>query len=144
MRHNLIEIYIHFIWSTWDRKAIITPRIERDLHRCIEAEARHFNCGVLALNGVEDHVHALLQMPTTATVAEVVQHMKGDSALVANRLLGAEANFRWSGAYAAFSISRWDKKKIIAYIENQKQHHADGTDECALELPPDHELIPDP
>jgi len=143
MRHNRIEIYIHFIWSTWDRKPLILPSIERDLHRCIEAEAKKFKCHVLAVNGVEDHVHTLLQMPATATVAEVVQHMKGNSSLMVNERLALDFDFRWSGAYAAFSVSRWDKANLIAYIENQKIHHQSGTTKPSLELPPEDELTPD-
>ncbi|BCM91479.1 hypothetical protein IAD21_03352 [Abditibacteriota bacterium] len=142
MRHSRIEIYIHFIWSTWDREPLILPGIERDLYRCIEAEAKKFKCSVLALNGVENHVHVLLQMPTTATIAEVVQAMKGGSSVLANELLGSKANFRWSSAYAAFSIARWDKKKLIGYIENQKEHHATNTDKPPLELPSD-VLVPE-
>lgn len=143
MRHNRIEIYIHFIWSTWDRKQLILPPIERDLHRCTEAEAKEFGCEVLALDGMEDHVHVLLQMPATITVAEVAKHMKGNSWLMANERLGLDFQFRWSGAYAAFSVSRWDKAKLVSYIGNQKEHHANGTWKTALEFPPDHELIPD-
>jgi hypothetical protein len=33
--------------------------------------------------------------------------------------------FKWQGAYRAFTIRKTDVPQIQAYIENQKQHHAE-------------------
>jgi putative transposase len=98
---------------------------------------------MLALNGVEDHVHALLQMPATITVAEISKHMKGNSSLMANERLDWNFQFRWSSAYAAFCMSHWNKAQLISYINNQKEHHAAGTTKISLELSLDQQLIPD-
>ena len=106
----------------------------------MQAEAQSLKCDVLALNGVEDHVHSLLCLPTTVTIAEVVKQMKGVSSLFANAEFGLPFDFKWSACYAAFSISRWDKTTLIAYIENQKRHHSDGTSRLDLELPAESEL----
>ena len=100
-------------------------------------------CDVLALDGTQDHVHSLLSFPATVCVSEVVKQMKGNSSLLANREFELPFDFKWSGAYAAFSVSRWDKSSLVAYIENQKQHHANGTTKTSLELPPEEELMPD-
>ena len=35
--------------------------------------------------------------------------------------------FDWQNAYAAIAVSPSHRKRIIAYIQNQKQHHADAT-----------------
>ncbi|MHB0877585.1 MAG: hypothetical protein ACYC5O_16230 [Anaerolineae bacterium] len=35
--------------------------------------------------------------------------------------------FKWQGHYGAFSISRWDIAMVRRYVEEQKQHHADGS-----------------
>jgi len=143
MRHNRIEIYIHLIWSPWDRQPLILPSIERRLYRCLQSEAQSLKCEVLALGGTQDHVHSLLSFPATAYVSEVVKQMKGNSSLLANKELELPFDFKWSGAYAAFSVSRWDKSNLVTYIENQKQHHANGTTTPSLELPPEEKLTPD-
>jgi len=143
MRHNRIEIYIHLIWSPWDRQPLILPSIERRLYRCLQSEAQSLKCDVLALGGTQDHVHSLLSLPATVCVSEVVKQMKGNSSLLANKEFGLPFDFKWSGAYAAFSISRWDTSNLVSYIENQKLHHESGTVKPALELPPDEELTPD-
>lgn len=62
--------------------------------------------------------------------------VKGASSFVVNQKKWFEGHFQWQGDYAAFSVSRWDKPKITTYIDNQKQHHANGTIRPQLELPP--------
>ena len=41
--------------------------------------------------------------------------------------------FDWQNGYAAISVSPSHRKRIITYIHNQKQHHADGTTDTNLE-----------
>ena len=83
-------------------------------------------CTVLAVNGTEDHVHVLVLMPAGLAVAALVKQMKGVSSRIASQSL-LPGQFRWQGHYGAFSISRWDMGKVRRYIEEQKEHHADGS-----------------
>ena len=41
--------------------------------------------------------------------------------------------FDWQNGYAAIAVSPSHRKRIIAYIKNQKQHHADRTTDEELE-----------
>jgi REP element-mobilizing transposase RayT len=68
MPRDTLAIYIHLVWATWDRLPLITPAIERPLHRVIALEAQKMGCTVLALNSVPDHLHILVQMPSTVLV----------------------------------------------------------------------------
>ena len=47
--------------------------------------------------------------------------------------LKPDAWFGWQDNYAAISVSPGHRKRVIAYIHNQKQHHADGTLQNSLE-----------
>jgi len=51
---------------------------------------------------------------------KVAKRMKGASSLFANTDLFSESQFKWSGSYGAFSVSRWDVPKIMEYIKRQK------------------------
>jgi REP element-mobilizing transposase RayT len=124
MRRNKLALFLHLVWATWDRLPLITPRIERDLYRCIEDEARGKGCTVLALNGTDEHVHLVVSFPTTVTIAELVKQVKGVSSHMANSVLLAETQFKWQGYYGAFTISRWDVDQIVQYVKRQKEHHA--------------------
>ena len=123
MRINKIELYVHLVWATWDRQPLIAPEVERDLHRSIGDVAQSHGCRVLAINGMPDHVHVLLRIPPTLSVSWLVQQLKGVSSHFANDQLQLPYKFKWMGFYGAFSVSRWDTRKIMAYINGQKEHH---------------------
>lgn len=124
MRRNKLALYVHFVWATWDRLPLITPQLERRLLRYIEGVARKLGCTVLAINAVPDHVHVLLSMPSTVTIADLAKNMKGASSRFVNEELHPSAQFKWQGSYGAFTVSRWDTEKIIGYVNRQKEHHA--------------------
>jgi putative transposase len=56
-----------------------------------------------------------------------MQAVKGASSRFVNTELRPGEFFKWQGSYAAFGVSPRDKKMVINYILNQKQHHAEGT-----------------
>ncbi len=123
MRRNKLALFLHLVWGTWDRLPLITPDIERRLLRNIESEARKLGCVVLAINGTEDHVHILVKIPTTITIANLLKQIKGVSSHFVNETLRPSTKFKWQGNYGAFTVSRWDVPKIKGYIKRQKEHH---------------------
>ncbi|RYG65591.1 transposase [bacterium] len=122
-----IEIYIHFVWATWDRHPFIEPIWERDLWRSIRSEVETQKCQTLAIGGTVDHVHLLAQFHSTLTAADFVQTVKGASSHFVNDQLRPDFHFKWQGAYGAFSVGHDEVPGIIAYIKHQKQHHAENT-----------------
>jgi len=126
LRHNKLALYLHLVWTTWDRLPVITPEIERRVHRNIESESGKLGCKVLALNGTEDHVHLFVSFPTTITIADLVKQIKGVSSHFVNETIQPTFQFKWQGGYGAFTVSRWDTERIITYIKRQKEHHRTG------------------
>lgn len=122
-RSNKLALYLHLVWSTWDRLPLITPRIERRLYRVVESEARQMGCTVLALDGMPDHTHLVVSFPTTLTIATLLMQVKGVSARFANEVLKPQPHFKWQGSYGAFTVCRWDLEKIISYVKRQKLRH---------------------
>ncbi|HEY3415152.1 MAG TPA: IS200/IS605 family transposase [Armatimonadota bacterium] len=129
---NHTEVFIHFTWSTMGRAPYLSPDIREDVYACIRSGCARQGLTVVALNGIEDHVHLLVRMTTTTTVADVVRQAKGASSHFVNHS-GDDRGFRWQDGYAAFSVSRWDAPKVAGYIANQVEHHRDGTTKDALE-----------
>jgi len=127
MRRNKLALFVHLVWSTWDRLPMIDQAIERRLLREIESEAIKMRCIVLALNSMPDHVHIVLVMPSIVTIADLAKQLKGASSHFVNEVLRPEMPFKWQGSYGAFTVSRWDVDKIVTYVRNQKEHHADET-----------------
>ncbi len=77
MRRNKLALYVHLVWATWDRLPLITPSVEHLLHHVIGQEVVKHGCAILAINGIEDHVHLLIALPTTVVIATLVSQAKG-------------------------------------------------------------------
>ena len=127
MRRNKLQLYLHLVWATWDRLPLILPAWERRLYREIEAEARGMGCLVLALNGMVDHVHLVVSMPSTVSVADLAKQVKGVSSRFINQVLAPETEFRWQGAYGAFTAGADGLDALVQYVKNQARHHAEQT-----------------
>jgi putative transposase len=124
MRRNKIEVYLHLVWGTWDRLSLIDGAWERRLHRNLIGEAERLGMAVLALNGMPDHVHAVVSLPTTVTIAELVKQLKGVSSRFVNETVQPDFLFKWQGFYGAFSVSRWDVDRVVGYVNRQREHHS--------------------
>ena len=120
------HIFLHFVWATRDRLPFVTPEIERRLYRMMEAKVRELGCRVVAINGMPDHVHLLVQMSTTITPADLMQKVKGASSGFARNVLRQGEAFSWQHGYGVFSVGQKGVPRVVAYIANQKQHHADN------------------
>ena len=124
MRRTLIAVYLHLIWATWDRLPLLEPTIERGGHRAIEAKARDLGTEFLGIGGTEDHVHVLVGIPATLSIATLVHDLKGASAHLVTHELAPHDFFKWQGAYAAFSISPRLLNQAKDYGSRQREHHA--------------------
>ena len=125
MQHSKVEVYLHYIWTTKLREPFLTLEIERAVYRCIKDEARRLRCIPLEIGGMPDHVHLVVRTHSTVSTARLAQAVKGVSFKFANNQLGFEGAFDWQQNYGAFSVGS-ELEAVIAYVRNQKQHHASG------------------
>ena len=133
MPKSYCQVFVHYVWSTWDRLPLLTPDIEPAVHREICQEATRLGCDIVNVGGTENHVHLLVRLPPTVCVFEVAKAAKGASSLFVNDTLRPDHTFKWQGSYSAFSVSRWNVNGIAGYIANQKQHHERNTWKPQLE-----------
>ncbi len=127
MANSYISCYIHYIFSTKNRENIITPEIEERLWPYIGGIARENKMKALAIGGVEDHLHLLISLPATITIAKAIQQLKGASSEWVNETFGKEKKFYWQVGYGAFSVSSSQLNKVKMYINSQKKHHKKKT-----------------
>jgi putative transposase len=124
MRAPFTQLYLHCVWGTWDRLPLITPRNERAIYACIKDKCQELKCPVLALGGIEDHVHLLVRLHTTISVTELIKEIKGSSSHLVTHQVTPGEFFKWQGAYGAFTVCKEHINALIGYIEHQKQKHA--------------------
>ena len=74
-----------------------------------------------AIGGVEDHVHLLISLKTTHTIADLMRDLKKDSS--AWTAENFERDFAWQEGYAVFSVSATHAEAVRDYIARQEEHH---------------------
>jgi len=120
------ELYVHLVWSTWDRVPLLSGEVRDSAYRRLHDECRRMGVEVMAIGGVEDHVHLLVRMPAALSIAALAKQLKGATSHALNAGSGNRPFFRWQGGYGAFSVSRQHVERIRQYVLNQPEHHARG------------------
>jgi putative transposase len=77
----------------------------------------------LAIGGASDHVHMLLSLPATLSVAKAMQLLKGNSSKWIRETFPKMHLFAWQEGYGAFSIGVSGVDRTVAYIRSQAEHH---------------------
>jgi REP element-mobilizing transposase RayT len=123
MPQSLAQIYIHLVFSTKDRRPWLRDDGLRDQLYAYTATILRdtVDSPALAINGVEDHNHALVRLSRKVSVMKVVQEAKVKTSRWLKQTLGN--NFAWQSGYGAFSVSASMLEEVKRYIQNQEEHH---------------------
>ncbi len=127
MREPFTQITLHAVWATWDRLPLLQGDIQEAVYDCIQAECAHSKVELLAIGGVEDHIHVLARLPVSLGIPDFIKQIKGSSSHLITHQVRPDAFFKWQGAYGAFTLAKSDVPRLRAYILNQRQHHREGT-----------------
>jgi putative transposase len=120
MSHTHAANFVHCVFSTKGRRALIPAELQERLCAYLIGIASNLSLKILAAGGTSNHVHLLIGLPPALTLAEVVQKLKANS----SRWLGENAGeFEWQKGYGAFSVSPSLLPTVQAYIRNQEEHH---------------------
>lgn len=120
MPHTYSQNVIHIIFSTKDRQKTISPEFQPRLWAYVAAVCKKLEILVLAVGGIEDHVHLLVQVPPSLPVAKAVLAIKSNSSRCMTEL---GLKFAWQQGYGAFSVSSSNIPAVVQYIRSQQEHH---------------------
>jgi REP element-mobilizing transposase RayT len=123
MPHSYSSIMVHVVFSTKDRQPQLDNALEERLYPYLGGILRELGGKLFAVNGVEDHIHLLVSIKATMSVAEIVGKIKGSSSKWVHETFPDRSRFAWQRGYAAFSVSESQVARVAAYIERQKIHH---------------------
>jgi REP element-mobilizing transposase RayT len=127
------ELYLHVVWCTWRRKPFITFHIRQPIYGAIAHQCATVGADVIAIGGMEDHVHVFVRLPVTISVAEFVRRIKGASAHLVTQVIRPSEPFKWQGGYSAFTVSPRHVNAVRRYVLNQEEHHRERTANPAME-----------
>lgn len=123
MGQSLVQIYVHIVYSTKNRKPFLQDHEDRErLYAYVAGIHRNHDSPALIIGGVEDHVHVLCRPGKTIDVSNLIRETKKDSSSWVKSELSIP-EFYWQTGYEAFSISPSHVPALTTYIKNQEEHH---------------------
>ena len=120
---SYISSYFHYVFSTKERRKVITPELAQRLWPFMGGIARQHKIKAIEIGGVADHVHLLLSLPSTLAIAKALQLIKGGSSKWVHETFPEHRLFGWQEKYGAFSVSVSRLDNIVRYIQGQEGHH---------------------
>ena len=121
MAHTYVSELIHCVFSTKQRRNLISAEMQQQLWEFLGGTARKNGFKALIVGGTENHVHMLLSLPATMPLAKAMQLVKGASSHWMKEKF--KVDFAWQEGYGAFTVGVSQKSDTIAYIQRQAEHH---------------------
>ena len=122
MAHSFTCTFMHIIFSTKERRPLLTPDIRLRLFDYMGGTIRGLKGTSLLVNGVDDHVHTLAIVPATMALSDFMREYKAGTSSWAKRAFEIPG-FGWQTGYAAFSVSKSSAPSVQRYIAEQEEHH---------------------
>ena len=119
------RLFVHLAWHTKRSSRVLTPAARREMQRFMSDTCGELQATLLACDGADDHLHAVVSYPPQLAVTQLAQHLKGAASHHVNQHTSL-GRVVWQDGYGAFSVSERDLPRVIAYVRSQEQHHADG------------------
>ena len=123
MANTYYQLYYHVVFAVSSREATIMESWREELYKYITGAVRNQKCELIAIGGMADHVHLLVQIPPKISISSFVQSIKIQSTNWINEKHFCKGKFGWQEGYGAFTASRSHVLQIKNYIFNQKSHH---------------------
>jgi putative transposase len=124
MGQSLVKNYLHIVFSTKYRAQIIHPPYEIELHAYMGGICKDLECYPIKIGGYTDHVHILCMLSKKIALMKLLEEVKSHSSKWMKTKDFSLNNFYWQDGYGAFSVNPAQVDKVVAYIENQHNHHS--------------------
>jgi putative transposase len=120
MPHTYSQNVIHVVFSTKDRSKTISKEVQPRIWAYVAGICKNGRIFAHAVGGMDDHIHLLIQVPASLSLAKAVNTIKSNS----SRWATEEGHkFTWQQGYAAFSVSASLVPRVVRYIQTQEAHH---------------------
>ena len=123
MSDSYTNLLYHIVFSTKDRRPLITPEYETQLYDYVGGIVRSLGGISLALNGTEDHIHLLTKLRPDRALSDVLRDLKANATGWMHDVFPSLKDFSWQRGYGAFTVSQSNVEEVRQYIAQQKEHH---------------------
>jgi putative transposase len=117
------HIYIQILFAVKGKAYLIDASWEEKLYKFISGIIANKNQKLLAINGMPDHLHFLMEIKPSCSIPDLVREIKKCSHTYVTEQQLTKFPFQWQEGFAAFSYSHSAVDAVIKHINSQKQHH---------------------
>ena len=79
MGHTYTKAHFHIVFSTKSRQKLIAKAIQPKLWAYMAGICSNVGIVALAIGGIEDHVHSLVELPPTMSLSKALNLLKSNS-----------------------------------------------------------------
>ena len=117
-----LSLHYHIVFGTKHHEPVINSRWRRRLHAYLGGIVKTLGGVPESIGGVADHVHMLVGLRATHTLADVLRDTKSVSSSWVHDEIRLRS-FAWQQGYGAFTVSASQLEEVRNYIDNQEEHH---------------------
>jgi REP element-mobilizing transposase RayT len=117
------QIYIQVVFSPLKHENCIRDSWSDELYKYIGGIIRNKGQKLIAINGMQDHVHIFMGIKPSIAVSDLVRDIKNNSSNFINNKKFVKGKFSWQEGFGSFSYSHSQVDLIYQYIMNQREHH---------------------
>ena len=127
MANTYTQLYIHLVFAVKGRESLIPREHKSELQKYSMGIIQNHKHKRIAIENEPDHIHILVGLKPDQSISDLVKHIKASSTLWLKEQPWMKRGFSWQEGFGAFSYSRSQLDRVIAYIANQEAHHKKQT-----------------
>ena len=117
MPQSLHSNFAHIVFSTKNREPMIGGDVAGRIHSYLAGIVRDQGAVLISINGMPDQFMLIKSSKNTLNFIGMEVPQAGSIATASSRA------FQMAGRYGWFSVSPKDTDQVVAYIQNQAEHH---------------------
>ncbi len=118
MSHTFTKHHFHIVFRTKKRQKLIAKEIR--LRSYMAGIGRNTGILPLAIGGIDDHVHLLVELKPDMTVAKALNLLKSNSSRWMKR---RARGFSWQEGFASFPVSGSNIPSMREYVLSREAHY---------------------
>ena len=123
MSDSYTNLLYHIVFSTKERRPLITPEYEERLYDYVGGTIRKISGISPELNGTSDHIHLLAKLRPDCALSDILRDLKANATGWMHDVFPSLKNFSWQRGYGAFTVSQSNVAAVRQYIARQKERH---------------------
>lgn len=123
MANTYSQMYVQVVIVVKFREALIQKTWKEELYKYITGIVTNKGQKMLRINGVENHIHMLLNIQPNMALSDLIRDVKANSTKWINEQDFCKHFFRWQEGFGAFTYSISQLDNVINYIDKQEERH---------------------